>query len=766
MITVLAAAILAPATLELQRSADVGQGLRYWAVEDTFLDAADQDRNFGRDALLTAGPGRMVLIRFGDLQRAIGGERRVAEAELRLSLEIGSAPQLRAIGRVLQPWGEGPGRRGFFGRRDSPPAGQGPGWAATWRHRHAGPQPIGWQRAGADGPNDLSPVHGATSRVEGDELVIAGLGPAVQAMAERWYDNHGFGLQFANAVDFASSDAPQRRPRLVLKLEDARTAPEPDLSVVSLTATAAAPNDGTEWVAKIKNVGVATSRPCGGEWRIGHRRREPLRIERALAPGESVEVRLRTSARLDADPRQTEVMAVVLPEGADARPANNAAASFENAVPVRLTASKADWEALAAAWGVPADDAIQALFRLANETVLPHSRFSFAPEGSLERLRLDGIELTNEQANPLRTPSDWLRAIFEAAGLSGYRDMTWDGSGTGLAPLRRTVDLFPGLMGGGDTRDEGLLPEQLSLPYEPWRDPAILGAYLPSTDLLAATDLVQLAAWRGKTGADRGSWSGLIPKTTVVRVANAWNQPIADLEIEFFPVAGGTIPSSPAFKATTSARGVATLPQAMDGANRLLLVRATRGGVTEHGWLKAWHAVDAKARAGFDVAMVNLVLPLPDQKVDPSVNLALDRLILDEAETPPARLATLVDGKADTSCEFAAGHKGWIEIDLGRDRPLGEVRLSFVGDGVWPEFDLRIYGTGERAAQARTWVGEPDGGWSLRTRLDVDAAMPGVKTVAYRGFPVRARFLRLVPRVAAPGPVRVAELRAFGLSVD
>lgn len=765
MITVLAAAILAPTSLELQRGADIGSGLRYWAVEDTFLDGGDQDRNYGRDALLTAGPGRMVLIRFGDLQRAIGGGRRVIEAELRLGIEIGSAPQLRAIARVLQPWGEGPGRRGFFGRRDAPPAGQGPAWSATWRHRHAEKQPIGWQRAGADGPNDLAPLQGATARVDGDELVIGGLGPAVQAMADAWYDNHGFGLQFANAVDFASSDAPQRRPRLLLKLEDSPAAAEPDLSVVGLDVRAA-PNGAKDWVATIKNIGTSASRPCGGEWRIGRRRTVPFQVVRALAPGESLEIILRTTSKPDADPRQTEVMAVVVPEGPDARRANNAAVSYENAVPVRLTASTADWRALAATFGVPEDDAFEALFRLANDTVLPHSRFSFAPEGSLERLRLGGLLVVSESATPLRDATDWLRALFQAAGLSGYRDTHWDGAGTGLAPLRRTEDLFPGLMGGGDTRDEGLLPEQLSLPYEPWRDPAILGAYLPSTDLLAATDVIQLAAWRGKAGADRGSWSGMIPKTTVVRVANAWNQPIADLEMEFFPAAGGTIPAIPAFKATTSARGVATLPQPMDGANRLLLVRATRGGVTEYGWLKAWHAVDAKARAGFDVAMVNLVLPLPDQKVDTSANFALDRLILDEAETAPARLATLVDGKADTVCEFAAGHKGWLEIDLGRDRPLGEVRLSFAGAGVWPEFDLRIYGTGERAAEARTWVGEPNGPWSLRTRLDVDAAMPGLKTVAYRGFPVRARFLRLVPRVAAPVPVRLAEVRAFGLAVE
>jgi hypothetical protein len=774
MLAVIAAtAVLAPVTIELQRGAPLptDPSLRYWAAEDTFVEAANPDRNFGRDALLTAGPGRTVLIRFGDLRRAIGPGRRVARAELRLRLEIGTAPELSAIGRMLQPWGEGPGRRGFFGRRVAPPAGEGPPWAATWRHRRAGPQPIGWQRPGADGPNDFAAIEGAKTRYEDGALVIEGLGPAVQAMAERWYENHGFGLKFANGVDFASSDAARDRPVLRLELENAPPASGPDLTVLRLAPEGGRPQPGTNvtWVARIRNQGDAPGRAASVEWRVHGRRTEVVRLDQRLGPGEEVMARLTLPFRPVVDRRQQELVVRVRPDGPDAQPGNDALAVHEGALPVALSAPQQELDALAEAWGMTGEDALQELIRLANETVLPHSRFSFAPEGSLERVRLADLTASGQPPQEWAGVAPWLRRVFEATGLRGYREMHWDGPAAlaGRAQiLRRAFDLFPGLMGGGDTRDEGLLHEQISLSYEPWRDPATAGTFMPPTDLLAATDVAQLAYWSGRPEAERGAWSTLMPRTVLVRVSNTWNQMLGGLELEFFPAAGGALAPSPTFRATTSARGVATLPQGMDGANRLLLVRATRGGVTEYGWLRAWHAVDAKARAGLDLAMVNLTLALPEQAVDARQNLALQRLVVDEGGTPPARLAALVDGSAETTVDVAAGAQGWIEIDLGRDRPLGEIRMSVAGDTLWPRFDVMVYSTGERPEEARLWAQEPDGAWSLRARLDADPAMPDLRHLAYRGFPTRARFVRLVPRSPAPAGLRLAEVRVFGLTVE
>src|SRR5688500_5769418 len=76
-------------TIELYKGATVvgqdGATFRYWDVEDTYLDPKNPDRNFGGHGKISGGTGRTILIRFGDLNRAIGPMRRVKRAALHLT---------------------------------------------------------------------------------------------------------------------------------------------------------------------------------------------------------------------------------------------------------------------------------------------------------------------------------------------------------------------------------------------------------------------------------------------------------------------------------------------------------------------------------------------------------------------------------------------------------------------------------------------------------------------------------------------------------
>src|SRR5579859_4738541 len=88
-----------PNTLTLYRGAHHGSP-RYWDVQDTYLDAADPNANFGGSYTLLGGKGRTILVRFGDLNRMVGPSRKVAQATLTLHLSGGAPDGLRSAGRL------------------------------------------------------------------------------------------------------------------------------------------------------------------------------------------------------------------------------------------------------------------------------------------------------------------------------------------------------------------------------------------------------------------------------------------------------------------------------------------------------------------------------------------------------------------------------------------------------------------------------------------------------------------------------------------
>ena len=102
----LPALALQATTVDLFRGAPIGDP-GYWAVADTYLDKAEPTQDHGGGFTLLGGDGRTVMLRFGDLSRAVGAGRRVVAATLVLTPSGGDVPQLKGVTAVDAPWGEG-----------------------------------------------------------------------------------------------------------------------------------------------------------------------------------------------------------------------------------------------------------------------------------------------------------------------------------------------------------------------------------------------------------------------------------------------------------------------------------------------------------------------------------------------------------------------------------------------------------------------------------------------------------------------------------
>ncbi|MBX7132332.1 MAG: hypothetical protein K1X67_06605 [Fimbriimonadaceae bacterium] len=774
---------------------------RAWAVEDTFLDSQTPDVNYGRDALLSVGLGKTALIRFGDLDRLVPQGKRVKSARLMLRIEIGKTPALRDISRVLVPWGEGPDRRGFkikppVDPKAKPKKDVGPTWAATWKMRRAGEGGIGWQSAGASGNGDAAPISGAAMSVEGDWIAISGLRDTVNQMVSHPTENYGFAIRFDSSLDLTSSDNTVGRPRLDLELEDVPPAAGFDLSVTQIAWNHTGgtwPSNGQDvtWTATIVNQGT---QPCPGftaQWSFKERRLNEEMVTKPLAPGESTTVQVKTSWRTAADPRTTPLTLVLDTGGKDINPRNDGLTTWAQAMPVDVHLAES-FGATGKSRGFGSSaDTLQSIFRTWNEAVLPQSRFSFAPEGVIDRFRVQATGPIGDGAQVL-APGAFLAAnirpdglnartaIFDLSRAVGLPDWSAICSRTnpepplvvdGVSVSRGTSDLFPGLMKGGDTRDEILFFNTLSMQYEPWVDPLVDAQPMPASDLYSASDVAYLNKMVGKIGAERRSESPLYPRSILIRAMDAGGRPLVGMTLDFFPVSLSAV-GPKAFTAKTNGQGVASLP-AQDGGPfggsdapwslGLYLVRTSAHGVTEWTWLKSWQVIEEAARGS---ALLNLRFALPSSPMDMATNLAKNKIVTDSANSLPAKLVGLVDDNLETVAELELKNDDWLEIDLGRDRPLGEVRMVIPSGGApWEKFDIYVYATGQRASEARLWTQERDSAWTMLNRRDLDPKEPGFSSVAYRGPLTRARFIRFVAR-GTGAPAKIAEIRAAPLTFD
>lgn len=845
-------------TLELYRGASIGASTRYWYVEDTTLDSTRPEESLGGLPTLAVGSGKTVLIKFGGLERAFGPNMRVKDARLVLTVVGGQRPNLRGISNVKAPWGEGPTKTlTLFDPIGAKP--KTPRWAATWRHRRAGAGGAAWQQDGASGLGDVALIRDATSTPLGqDQLVIGGLGPTVAEMAAHWETNNGFALTFDGSASLGSSQAsPDSRPRLIVDLEPAPQfdVAMPDLCVTWIEQGPARPRrasglsqgkeqDGQSievvraggavanplpdgeaptYTAHIKNLGAAASSGHSVRWYVNEQPGALTESQQVLAPGEETTAQITVPYRSDADHRTQPIRIVVTPKGPELRSDNNALEIQAGARSLSLFVERGWLGEFQARSGEPFESWVQGQLRLWNDMVMPQSRFSFAPDGVLERVRIQRIEVVDDgtlQGTPA-TPggkrddsvdAEWgfKAAGSDALGASRFVDrslLTALSSALGLASLkpmeaspgsvdlrvdskrvtRGSEDRFPGLMGGGDTRNEALLAGDFTMPYEPFFDPITSTAPMEATDLYSATDVLSLNARIGKPIGAPGEVLYDVPATTLLRVTDASGNPIASADLELFQSSGGRVPDGPpTVTLRTSASGTVLLPSRptgdadpvttasglqlkpnpfgridAKGGNGLFLAKLSRNGVEAWSWIKLWQLVDSKARSGKDVVFFDLRFVVPAAPFDATTNLATNRIVADNAESPPAKLAPLVDGQVAAEVELGPNVGDWVEIDLGRDRPAGEVRLVTKGGPMWQTFDIEVYETGQRPTEAQLWARELDWAWTSRNRADAE---DGGLSVAYRGRLTRFRFLRIVNTSGGPG--KLAEVRVYPVKLE
>ncbi len=854
-------ALSQPATVELSRGAQLqGHDTRYWACEDTTLARQTPNGSFGQGTLLTASPEHRVLLRFGDLERALGPSRRVTSAKLVLTVVTVERPGRLTLKRFGAPWFEGAGMSGT----------EGDGMNTTWSHQlHHPAMKLGWRNGGAGHDSQRVSAQAEVSQAA-ERIELTGLEEDVQQMYERWYDNHGWVIEFSGSAMFESAQAVLGKPTLVVTTEPAAPPTGPDLSVTYIQRTPEYlrydptgdayvrvnvdghesgvmmrpgnadtqkwPKDGelVTYTAMVKNVGDAPSDGCGFAWSKDWRPAEKGGIARSIAPGETVEVVFQTTySSVEGDHRLRPVRLALEPVGADAVAANNVLEIQANALNLGIWVDRTFYERFAkevnGSGSRAFEDWIQWQFRLWNEVLMRHSRFSFAPDGCRESVRVQRITIVPDgtlkggahvpdDKQDMRYDGEWgfdssfgeaerymdaVRAKLDRALLHemshqiGLIDMYQmnvdasmpDGSGgkvrlkvDGTVLTRGMIDPPAPLMGGGDTRNDNGLHRTAQIFIEGVPDVALRHALFQRTDLYSATSVFALNANVGYRRGFFGEYMYSMPNVVIVRAADRNGTAIPSGTLRFYQMKNGVIPDQPPAFEVEVRNGTAFLPNRptgidqpfttvtghtlkpnpfgrldVVGSNGVFLVEVNYQGQREWAWLKAWQLVDAFARGNREVAILEMRFNVTHKPLKEG-DWALNKVVLDSADSRLENLSLLVDGDAKTFYESQAE---WIEIDIGRDRPLGEITLVTTRDGseFWSQFDILVYSTGQRLNEARVYARELDWRRAVAFHRDVDPADPSVVRVRYRAMPQTVRFIRLVKKEGGKARLAGIEVR-------
>lgn len=745
-------------TIDLYRGAVLpNQAFRYWDVTDTYLSAGSPEVAYGGDGTLLGGSGKNILVKFGDLGRVVRGGK-ITAASIILTPSGGNVPELRGASRLLVPFGEGPvntigsllEKSGI--KTPVPP----PLWASTWKTRRGGVN-WGWQTAGAMGAADATPIAPAKLVDNGQTISVTGLEEAAQYMADHPEDNHGFALQFANETEFFSSNTPIGRPTLHLEITPAPPKSGPDLSVIYIEEQNRGAGQTEKFVAHVKNVGDGASAGFTAKWIVDEHAGADAPAVGSLDAGKETTLTYeRPYTPNPKDHRTQPIGLVIVPNGPDAKASNDHLTVAADGRVIRVAVKS----------GQPGvEDAVQAQVRFFNETMAPQSRYSFAREGALERVVVTSIQDAPGGADlvwndALGTDPDpaFQRAIGKAIGMTDLSMTAFPPGERNQLAARGSLDAYPGLYGYGDTRFDGTILGTLAMLYEPYSSPMFDVQPLEATGLLSATDVIVLnGIMDGQSTAEQ-----VLNRTTPTVILHAMDiggRPLGGMELSFFQSKNGQISDdAPAFTVVTDRNGAAYLPNrdgggpfgkvAADGGNGTFLVRASANGVTEWGWLKFWQLVDSLHRGGTGATVFDMRFNLPGAPLEANSNLAADRTVADSTGQLPAALAPLLDGKGSTTIELPKKAGDWIEIDLGRDRTIGEIDLTAFPGQMWQKFDILVYATGTEANVATLWAKEVDWKWTSSNRRDL---IDGIPSVAYRGLPLRIRYIRIVSRVDGGG---------------
>jgi hypothetical protein len=182
--------------------------------------------------------------------------------------------------------------------------------------------------------------------------------------------------------------------------------------------------------------------------------------------------------------------------------------------------------------------------------------------------------------------------------------------------------------------------------------------------------------------------------------------------------------------------------------NGAIAIKAKSNGAEAWATLKLWQVLDAYRRNPTGAVVADLRFNLTNGPLEAGTNLAMGRIVADASGSLPAKLAALVDGEPDSEAALSGKSGEWVEVDLGRDRVIGEIRLLRASKPFWREFDIYTYATGQRASEAEIWAKEVDWNWTAENRAS--AAKNGATVISYRAPSKRFRYIRIVNRTTVP----------------
>lgn len=735
----------------------------YQDVEDTTLDASDSKAANGGNFTLEGGPGRTILIRFGDLENTLPYGAKITSASLILTSSGGPVAPANRVATVKSEWGEGPGiilnLTGVLRKAtDDDRATTTPLGAASWRDSRAGLSGGAWVKAGADSDADSTPVAGFSSTADGPKTFINGLASTVQSWIDQPLTNHGLSLSFGEACDYQSSESPLNPPTLELTYEVPK-----DPAPLGAAGVIGSAFDGQ--VLTIQTQGLSGA---DAAWTTDGNPQSQS-VGKIAADG-TLKIAVTTGSL--ATPSRNRI---------DLTVGKFSTTVFPWGTPVNLVAPAN--VAMNGAW-------IDREFDEANRVFLQRSRYSFSADGCKERIRLAQISsaapssgisysISGQGQGPeidynlvrglllaIGTPNLGESDPKEVTGIDGYY-----GGGESW---------FPDITGGGDTRYEGGLPPSLSFSQDATYSPFLSSVPVKASGLISATGVGVLNSLVGLAGDSRATMRQkailTFPDTVLVRSRDALGNPLSGVEFQVFQLSGGKVAPDPVESIVTDEKGVAILPnRALPAAvglvaknpfasadleaNGALLVRAVRNGVTAWNWLKWWQLADAAFRGNAGVAVVDLSFDLPAAPIASDQNLALNKLVSIAGDTDP-NVSGLTSG-TPVSIALPEAKQSAVEVDLNRDRTIGEVDLEVPASAMWKEFKIETYNTGQSAADASIWARELDSRWSMKNR---GMKLPnGNYLLRYFGPAVPVRFLRIVQTGSGPGSL--AQITVFATKI-
>jgi hypothetical protein len=232
------------------------------------------------------------------------------------------------------------------------------------------------------------------------------------------------------------------------------------------------------------------------------------------------------------------------------------------------------------------------------------------------------------------------------------------------------------------------------------------------------------------------------PLVVLGKIVNIDDRPLEDVSISI------KTPSSDTQDLKSDKSGIFIMPKFPAGAIGDITVTATLNGVSQQLITPLSTFTNLFARGNEKAISIDLPFNLCPWPINYDTNLALGKPTADSAKSFPAQLVGLVDESLDT--EYTLPAKGWVEVDLGRDRLLGEMVLQ--GE-VPKQFKVKVYGTTDKVEQADWWIDETD---SDKFRK---AYQTGTDLV-YRPSPNTARYIRIENLTDKPAKLKGIKLFA------